>query len=823
MSLRSLIKALDGFFGGSVDSKQLSEVVDGFHAKHNTWALIETLKFPVNDELKRCYHEYVDGNQQMELDFIDVLGKVCRVFTVEETRSWIDLYIKPAFEPGCDLRFVKRSREFLAKLVTLLPTNDAKLRDIRTEVSQMVIGCILKVYHVDTRGVVKEQCITWIKGVVGLQPGNHNLARAISADYSADPKFRYGLVGLVGQLEPLVISVVPLWSTLLTSLENDLSDTVVIGVLQLVVKVIPHLTSWQDTERLLAIAVRLLNWHNIKAAPGNDDTVRTNLGNSWNMLGADVEGEGESAPYVSLTNAEVLSYYITLLYGLAPREFLRLAGGDTTHIERQRAFLSIAHPDLTRLRVYVQDFYVHPLLVDGPLTVPFEWTQGDITLACLALNPELKGITSIRSFGSSGGWSQAVSRKLLVGGLTMKDLRLRKTDEALGDSQFEDLPKFESHPDESQMLNDHKRIYSVGNFVPETVPLTPLKDREEDNKRGRGERGPDYQLQELLVVKNQLAFVYYLKQQVEKRCEALEQRSRDVTEADSRARETRPVVPTLPKRATGETGNHENIDRHCSQSPFTRDFSVLINKLEIVENENESYREQLEALRYDYNAAEETTLRLLNIDLPKKTAELEKLRDQLENLLATTRETSTPQPLLDDPESVDVGTDWTEEVFNLKGELVMVQHDNDQLRREVRVLEDRLTQAALATEAKIEGAKFDVRETLDAYVKPYESKIDTLGAVIRKYEGLLVEKNARIAQLSSSKPILIPQRLSSLSDGSEYAVKGLSFAEFPRTKSPPLPFLGPSHQAAPKVPVEPLEVLQPILRGRGGYQKRKKG
>lgn len=680
MSSRSLIRALDGYFAGSLQELDFYLLVEQFHAKHNTMNLIKTMSFDINNELLRCYNEYVAGDDALELKFIEVLGNLCRVFSIEATQKWVELYIKPAFDTGVDLRFIKQAKEFLAKLVVILPTPDPELLRLRHGVAKMVISNILKVYLAEERGVIKDQCISWIQGVVGLQPNDSDLLAVLATEFT-NGKLRYGLVLLIGALDPAIVVNDPLWSTLLSLLEADLSKAVVDGVLQIITKAVPYVTTTQDWNRIMACVVKRVNWG--RFVDNYSELVKQRT--QWPIVPNDI-AHGDSG--------DATAYLATMLYGLNPRDFISVARGNVQLIERELAYQLVLLPKLDWLKQMASHMLVHPQLLEETAT-PWAWVKDkDITLACLSLCqcfPEAQ--TTLAPISLEGG------------------------------------------DDEEAMFVEHEKIFSGSS----TTPATPdtsivLADTEKS----------DYHLQELLLVRNQLSFVKYLK------------RIADMKLVETRKQQSHvcPIKPVpVPVVASPK------VARNPSPKPqLTIDISEIVSRLQSLQKDHSRLEEELQDTNDKLVSVQRSYKKLVDEDIPEKNATIERLHERVEELQGAMEIPQQLQtiPVAGQAELAPVLSAWLEELDAANSEKLRCQQQQGKLETKVKALEDELEELHLSQRSKVEAVKAEVRQTLTEYLGPYERRIEELQASLRKFQALVADRDAKIARLLVLQPIQIP-------------------------------------------------------------------
>lgn len=169
--------------------------------------------------------------------------------------------------------------------------------------------------------------------------------------------------------------------------------------------------------------------------------------------------------------------------------------------------------------------------------------------------------------------------------------------------------------------------------------------------------------------------------------------------------------------------------------------------------------------------------------------------------------------------------DKSKKEFDMQIEANALREHIKKIASELEKSQDELAYREQNYEKRIEAIKHELSEQMRKSIDCYEQKIREFNIVIVKFETLLEEKNALIMQLSTSRPIRIP-----------------SISEI-RTETSDKPPLRSDNQGSkatsdyfsrlPSAPLTPNAYKQnnpgskssstqsvPIIKGRGGYQKR---
>lgn len=181
-------------------------------------------------------------------------------------------------------------------------------------------------------------------------------------------------------------------------------------------------------------------------------------------------------------------------------------------------------------------------------------------------------------------------------------------------------------------------------------------------------------------------------------------------------------------------------------------------------------------------------------------------------------------------------SDKEKEILDARTEISILQEQLRQALADLDKTTEELELTVKSYEKKLGSIKFDIGDAVREQSVHYERKIQELNTVLVKFEAALEEKNTRILQLSTTKPIRIPEPGSDIgmakptffksNDGrsghmhdffrerGSSSADSLSLASIPSmTPRQPL-FLPSSRQnSSPSIP---------IVKGRGGYQKRSK-
>lgn len=197
-------------------------------------------------------------------------------------------------------------------------------------------------------------------------------------------------------------------------------------------------------------------------------------------------------------------------------------------------------------------------------------------------------------------------------------------------------------------------------------------------------------------------------------------------------------------------------------------------------------------------------------------------------------------------------TEHEEELQNLRTELEMARSQNHTIQREICDLEEKLDLTVRGYEKQVASLKLDLGGAVREQVRHYERRIQELNTTIMKYATSIEEKNNMIVQLSTSKPIKIPggrdmqesesspvkprnipvpsRQSRNLEYGTPDQRTGRNMQDFFETRSSSGSLMRSSASAQLVQPSSrpqavyrlPTTLSIPIIKGRGGYQKRSK-
>ncbi|PVH23136.1 hypothetical protein CXQ85_002864 [Candidozyma haemuli] len=370
--------------------------------------------------------------------------------------------------------------------------------------------------------------------------------------------------------------------------------------------------------------------------------------------------------------------------------------------------------------------------------------------------------------------------------------------------------------------------------------LKGKKDEEVASSKGGA---LEFYQRELLLCKNELEFTIYmkylnkvnyikLKMQLNELSRELAKANREVLQEKETSKSPAALmVPFEELQKTSKSAIKESDLRTEKLSErvleLQKKVDELSEQLTDTKHEKETLEEDFEAYKVSVSGME---LELKNLQL-KETAE----RSKAEEIAPAKHEVPdtprTPEPYISDHEG---------ELQNLRTELEIAISRNSNLERELRDLEEKMDLTVRGYEKKIANSKLDLGDP----------KIQELNATIMKYATSIEEKNNIIMQFTTSKPIKIPggremaeaesspvkprnipipaRQSRNLEFGTPDQRGNRAMHEYFDTRSSSGASIRSSTSGQSGQPTRPSQGMFrspttqsiPIIKGRGGYQKR---
>lgn len=411
---------------------------------------------------------------------------------------------------------------------------------------------------------------------------------------------------------------------------------------------------------------------------------------------------------------------------------------------------------------------------------------------------------------------------------------------------------------------------SISGTLLNVASSDPQQDINTSNKANLG-TALDFYHRELLLIKNELEFSNYMKelnktQYIKLKVKLTKLKRQGGSNISSIEQENnRLKIDSLKSGYDSVVNSLEKLrlDLGESETRFKSENSILFNKIKDLESENNDLKSSLTHANAEQQMLKNSISHAMEQILPEKEFELDLLRKTLTELetvnrslqidIKEAREDHAREETKGDnsfTSQLDVNlSDLDKLIFNLKNELLMINDKNIKLSQELTKLQELYDVAVKSYEFKISSSKLELNKNISSFTTQYEKKIQELSSIIHKYEGLLDEKNKMLVLLSSSKPIKISNNytramtptndmksygtgilllgrdlnLDKPQDQYEHDSRGRltpSSAEVvynPHFEQAPLP-----QAHVPNSHFQSSTIAPPIIRGRGGIQKRSK-
>lgn len=363
----------------------------------------------------------------------------------------------------------------------------------------------------------------------------------------------------------------------------------------------------------------------------------------------------------------------------------------------------------------------------------------------------------------------------------------------------------------------------------------------------------DFYQRELLLIKNELEFssymkhlnkFHYIKQKVH-----MNRILKDALVDSQHTGTKNELLQLADLRSSYNTVLESLAASHLENNDLNlklrSDKTELVEQLMTLRDENDQLKLNLFSLSSTNDEIIKNWEQASKEILPEKEREIDELQYKLKALEISTDSPRTHHSANDyfDAATPNSGNnsrvnEQEEQIYRLNSEITMLNDRNSRLSEELARLQHLYEYALKNHETRLSSAKLDLNESVNAFTALYEKKIQELNTTILKYEGILEDRNAKIMQLLTSKPISIPGSSTPLEQGPTPVLLNrssfsrnmyqdytemydtsakLSSASVNSASTPPGAPLGHSSRTGSTV-----SQTAPIIRGRGGYQKRSK-
>ncbi|KAI5966205.1 uncharacterized protein KGF55_000514 [Candida pseudojiufengensis] len=822
-SSRSLSRALETVF---TEDKDISDIITQYIEKHNEFTIVQNQTIINDELYKIYNEYIKPSEDiSKEFKFLDILTLICCVFNKQELNIWVQTYLKPAVDSaGYDLKFVEKSREYINRVtVEFIDSNDFKLNEFRLNYAKSVIRLILESYlndskllenlnikiEVDQKNTqvyherirfIKSNCKNILKkfGDKHTKEFCELLSDSLKTmEYRGEALILFG--DFISQKNFPEIIKFPLFNELLKIIAEDIDEVVVHTALTDLSLLIPQVAKdlGKYITDLFLICIRIINWNELKRSNNNESA--------------------ETLPKYGVTINFNIQHFVTLLYGLffynisefvqSPKDYLTQNPLQVLSIFSLSPFIEERTKSV--LERLLESFLLHPKIFikdKDELTNPTSWIKNctspeDVAINCLSLNPNIiikptprkNSISTIDKISRSsslagpmymqanGPTKQILARKLSIiptnlvieDDIRFKDIKFNNKLDSVPSSP--DSTKAKEIDPLHNLLNDHEKLFATRHDQ-----IEPLDEKKSELKITRPISSPtttmdssivskefsttdsntsgiksqtslnnmngaiDFYQRELLLFKNELEFSSYMKHL--NKFHYLRMNQRDVTETTGNYNEELSAVISELRK--------ENLK---NKEEFIRQRDILIDKIDDLN------KEKAELTQTYLNFKKQTEIQVQNYTkmveeiIPDKDYKIESLKSKLSIL-------ENEEPKIETKiikEQFDT-SDYEKQIYSLKTQIQLINNELNNSIQENKTWQLKYDEIIKQNEINLSKTKLSINENLSSFTSNYDKKNQELKTILIKYEKLIEEKNNKILQLSSSKPIPIQRSISGL-------------------------------------------------------------
>ena len=215
---------------------------------------------------------------------------------------------------------------------------------------------------------------------------------------------------------------------------------------------------------------------------------------------------------------------------------------------------------------------------------------------------------------------------------------------------------------------------------------------------------------------------------------------------------------------------------------------ILLTRLNELTVEKEELTQKLENLRIKTSSDSEKYLQLVSETVPAKDFEIATLKLNLVALEKELKELQKPVEEIErngrsaETESIDHDSSA---VYELKTKLQLANDRYEQTAQALKLSHEEYEKMVKRYEDKLATSKLNLHDNLNSFTREHEKTIQELSTTILKFENLLEERNTKILQLSSSKPISIPMPTRASTSSSSKLGRNDSYDHISNTSSTP--------------------------------------
>lgn len=511
--------------------------------------------------------------------------------------------------------------------------------------------------------------------------------------------------------------------------------------------------------------------------------------------------------------------------------------------------------------------FVNMVTLEEERRNPIEWmakeddelSEESVLLACLSLNAANEARSQTWSTPPASRKMSIIPTNLVLDAPKRfsrhsSEVHFNKIDFGRGkrdDEKEAVLDLFSSHEMLFTMNNSRKssiipRVPSVSHSIAPDSEEEPKT--EEEAKSGTA---LDFYKRELLLLKNESEFASYIKHLNKSNYARLKVKMIKAQRAED-GEDWRLKYKDLKKRHDDamETIRSTEEQKNADALQLKLTITAIVDQLASVQQELKECK-ATNAMKNEAHSKLFEDVEKSRQALLAKEAEIQDLKHELTILKEGTKPPQLPVQSTIQVADIDA-TPKEVEVFVLKDEVSSLTLENEKLKDKIKAISEQLASTLKLHEADLQSLRADMGKSVRGQVAHHERRVQELSLVVARFEAALAEKNARLLQMSSSQPIRIPgaetpapsqykghfsrsQRSPEIGapdlrngrlmqdyfenrDKSDVrtspSVLGESLVLFGnRPVKPPLPKSGSKLSISSQVP---------IVKGRGGYQKRAK-
>lgn len=791
---------------------------------------------------------------------------------------------------GLDRELVLKSREFFRKILEENPDESDKSFEKMKRARQILVEELIRLFtseiesHTETSQykttdkdtesyeerftIMQQVCLSLLQGY----GHSHPIEYLTFLNYHIQfPKKRLHILMLTNifvvsrRYNGDIVKDTNIMKNLLACLSHDEDYTVVMSSLYLlsvlIMSALPHICHHLPFIFLAFTRCHLVICSGLHAFISEDSATEINSnGSSWEAT--------ECLPDIVLRHFEnresdmkMLDFLTTLLYVIAPFNFnyflndphayltdryprilelnllhnleSKLSSIDSTQRTLNQYTMKVIHTKLDNFVVHPNFLLVPPMTLDEELNCPLQLFLRDesemydpslCSKACWRINPRLGTIGGPISVSQ-----EAINRPQLQPEILPDIATIKETSKLI------------------DLLNERERFYSFdlisSSHVPDelgkrqahlsptyqdhiTNQISGANEKSINSATNNGTMAPGYCTREVLLLKNELEFNVFLKNNAANALMEVGPRNvitHNHNDASNIANELSSLRASYLALSNDFSSRNLQFDEEARR--LKNSNTVLMNKVTSLEKETTRLQQEL---NYSENHLADITLKYEELTRDKIVSmrgEIDLLKNKLyesNSELKTLKEKplSTSLRFQEQKHQAIREGETDKLIYALQNEISVLTEKNTKLTQSAKMVEAEYQAKIRHLEDKLNNYKGELASELKSLTFQSERKIQDLTKTMQKYDSFIEEKNNKILQLSTSKKIPMLGKMHSSSMLSH-------------------PINGPSHNADITTEFYSLEAtrkhnnfgetllgsnptVQPTLRGRGGIQRRSK-